>query len=310
MLHKVNYITLTRMGVELILGMEDVINYLNEVQAENKKLKEELLTSNTALQIVKDENEVNKKNMFKFMKQNKELTTEIAHKNKKFGEWCEENKKLKEQIEEQKVIIVNEVVIKEKLQQENKELKEEEEMKLDAVEAMKFLDKMWDEEEKEWVDEEPEQYKESQIDYYVDAGRKVVLKDGRTLETNDYYLSESDEEEELSKYEKEDSDWARSYGFSVKDGEYRAVMAGGGDHWEDYVIKRDGCFIHNGCGYSAVAQFISCPEANYVKVVHIGETYELEEGETDMYEMITECYQEEIMEYCDDEEPIEEPDSP
>jgi len=310
LLHKVNYITLTRMGVELILGMEDVINYLNEVQAENKKLKEELLTSNTALQIVKDENEVNKKNMFKFMKQNKELTTEIAHKNKKFGEWCEENKKLKEQIEEQKVIIVNEVVIKEKLQQENKELKEEEEMKLDAVEAMKFLDKMWDEEEKEWVDEEPEQYKESQIDYYVDAGRKVVLKDGRTLETNDYYLSESDEEEELSKYEKEDSDWARSYGFSVKDGEYRAVMAGGGDHWEDYVIKRDGCFIHNGCGYSAVAQFISCPEANYVKVVHIGETYELEEGETDMYEMITECYQEEIMEYCDDEEPIEEPDSP
>jgi len=298
------------MGVELILGMEDVINYLNEVQAENKKLKEELLTSNTALQIVKDENEVNKKNMFKFMKQNKELTTEIAHKNKKFGEWCEENKKLLEQIEEQKVIIVNEVVIKEKLQQENKELKEEEEMKLDAVEAMKFLDKMWDEEEKEWVDEEPEQYKESQIDYYIDAGRKVVLKDGRTLETNDYYLSESDEEEELSKYEKEDSDWARSYGFSVKDGEYRAVMAGGGDHWEDYVIKRDGCFIHNGCGYSAVAQFISCPEANYVKVVHIGETYELEEGETDMYEMITECYQEEIMEYCDDEEPIEEPDSP
>jgi len=298
------------MGVELILGMEDVINYLNEVQAENKKLKEELLTSNTALQIVKDENEVNKKNMFKFMKQNKELTTEIAHKNKKFGEWCEENKKLLEQIEEQKVIIVNEVVIKEKLQQENKELKEEEEMKLDAVEAMKFLDKKWDEEEKEWVDEEPEQYKESQIDYYVDAGRKVVLKDGRTLETNDYYLSESDEEEELSKYEKEDSDWARSYGFSVKDGEYRAVMAGGGDHWEDYVIKRDGCFIHNGCGYSAVAQFISCPEANYVKVVHIGETYELEEGETDMYEMITECYQEEIMEYCDDEEPIEEPDSP
>lgn len=298
------------MGVELILGMEDVINYLNEVQAENKKLKEELLTSNTALQIVKDENEVNKKNMFKFMKQNKELTTEIAHKNKKFGEWCEENKELLEQIEEQKVIIVNEVVIKEKLQQENKELKEEEEMKLDAVEAMKFLDKKWDEEEKEWVDEEPEQYKESQIDYYVDAGRKVVLKDGRTLETNDYYLSESDEEEELSKYEKEDSDWARSYGFSVKDGEYRAVMAGGGDHWEDYVIKRDGCFIHNGCGYSAVAQFISCPEANYVKVVHIGETYELEEGETDMYEMITECYQEEIMEYCDDEEPIEEPDSP
>ena len=114
--------------------------------------------------------------------------------------------------------------------------------------------------------------------------------------------SDSDEEEELSKYEEEGSDWAKGYGFSVKDGEYREVMAAGGDHFEDYVIKKDGCFIHNGCGYSAVAQFISCPKCLYVKVVHIGETYELEEGETDMYLMITECYQKEIMEYCDDEE--------
>jgi pyruvate/2-oxoacid:ferredoxin oxidoreductase beta subunit len=81
-------------------------------------------------------------------------------------------------------------------------------------------------------------------------------------------------------------------------------MAGGGDHWEDYVITRDRNFIHNGCGESLVSTFISCPEGNYIKVVHIGEDYELEEGETDMYEMVQECFIEEIMEYCEEEDHI------
>jgi len=139
--------------------------------------------------------------------------------------------------------------------------------------------------------------------------KKIADLEAEVKELKEEFIdeSDSDEEEELSKYEEEGSDWARGYGFSVKDGEYREVMAAGGDHFEDYVIKKDGCFIHNGCGYSAVAQFISCPKCLYIKVVHIGETYELEEGETDMYLMITECYQKEIMEYCDDEE---QPDSP
>jgi hypothetical protein len=40
---------------------------------ENEKLKEELSATNTALEMLKDENEVNKKNMLKFMEENKKL---------------------------------------------------------------------------------------------------------------------------------------------------------------------------------------------------------------------------------------------
>ena len=108
-----------------------------------------------------------------------------------------------------------------------------------------------------------------------------------------------EEEEEETKYDGDD--WAQCYGFTTKDGEYRMNIAGGGSHWEDYVITRDRNFIHNKCGESIVSTFISCPESTYVKVVHIGEDYKLEEGETDMYEMVQECFQEEIMEYQEEE---------
>ena len=111
--------------------------------------------------------------------------------------------------------------------------------------------------------------------------------------------SESEEEEE-TKYDADD--WARCYGFTTKDGEYRMNMAGGGSHWEDYVITRDRNFIHNKDGEKKVKTFISCPESNYVRIVSIGEDYKLEEGETDMYEMVQECFQEEIMEYQEEEE--------
>lgn len=50
-------------GTELISGMGELVNHIRELEEENKKLKEE-----------------------------------IAHKNKLFGEWCEENRKLKDTI--------------------------------------------------------------------------------------------------------------------------------------------------------------------------------------------------------------------
>ena len=116
--------------------------------------------------------------------------------------------------------------------------------------------------------------------------------------------SESEEEEEKTKYDGDD--WAYGYGFTTTNGEYRINMAGGGDHWEDYVINKDGCFIHNGCGESQVRTFISSPEGSYVKAVFLADPeYELEEGETDMYEMVQECFIEEIMEYCEEEEKCE-----
>jgi len=83
------------------------------------KLQGELLASNTALQIVKDENEVNKKNMFKFMKQNKELTEAYTKLLKRRNWDASERKKLREQIK--------------KLEEEIKNLKEEIDDALDAI---------------------------------------------------------------------------------------------------------------------------------------------------------------------------------
>ena len=294
MLIKVNYITLTRMGVELILGMEDVINYLNEVQAENKKLKEENKKLKEDLEKAWDQrgDKWRKARIKNLEAENKKLQEEIAHKNKKFGEWCEENKKLQGEVKK-----LREDLLKLAFNEESDSDEEEEKCAWEInVVGLGFCQY------------ENEEERDKHVVYCKNDCWKV--KGDKTAKDEEGNYCETDEEEELSKYEKEDSDWVRGYGFTTVNGEYRVVMAGGGDHWEDYVLTRDRNFIHNRMGESIVSTFISCPEGNYIKVVHIGEKYELEEGETDMYEMITECFQKEIMEYCDDEEPIEEPDSP
>ena len=107
------------------------------------------------------------------------------------------------------------------------------------------------------------------------------------------------------KYEASD-DWLYGYGFTTKDGEYRISMCGGCAEWFDYVIKKDGCFIHNKDGMKKVRTFISCPEGNYLKVVELGDPdYKLDEGETDMFEMVKECFKEKIMEYEADFDPYQ-----
>ena len=118
----------------------------------------------------------------------------------------------------------------------------------------------------------------------------------------------TDENEELKKeikklkqYKYDRRDWSYGYGFTVKDGEYRICMAGGGDHWFDYVMTKNGCFIDNENETKKVKTFVSCPEGNYIKVVSVGEDYSPDDGETDMYEIVQECYEEEIMDYEDDQ---------
>jgi len=68
----------------------------HDTKEENKKLKEERdffqLEFHKTLQHQADDTE-------HYEKENKKLKEEIAHKNKLFGEWCEENKKLKEENE-------------------------------------------------------------------------------------------------------------------------------------------------------------------------------------------------------------------
>ena len=114
-------------------------------------------------------------------------------------------------------------------------------------------------------------------------------------------INQATNEYKETKYDGDD--WAYGYGFTVKDGEYRISMAGGGDHWFDYVMTKNGCFIHNKNGKKKVKTFISCPEGNYIKCVSVGEDYFLDDGETetDMYEMVKDCYEEEIMKYVEEE---------
>ena len=149
----------------------------------------------------------------------------------------------------------------EKLEEENKKLKEDYEKNKQASAHLEEDGKVWDNAEEEWVDEEDYKY------------------------NND--------------------DWSPGYGFTVKDGEYRITMAGGGSHWFDYVMTKNGCFIENKDEKKKVFTFVSCPEGNYIKVwdtPHMDGGLSLDEGETDMYEMVKECFQEEIMEYEEEEE--------
>ena len=70
-------------GTELIMGMEEVVQHIRELEAERDNFKRKW---------------ENVKNV-SAGKQRKidELKQEIAHKNKKFGEWCEENRELKQE---------------------------------------------------------------------------------------------------------------------------------------------------------------------------------------------------------------------
>tara|TARA_R110000823_G_scaffold53453_13_gene131682 strand:- start:23 stop:601 length:579 start_codon:yes stop_codon:yes gene_type:complete len=108
----------------------------------------------------------------------------------------------------------------------------------------------------------------------------------------------------------QDDDWDSGYGFSIKDGKYTIVMAGGGSHWWNYVINKEGVFIQNTGGLSSiVGNLIGSPCGDYLVVKP--KDYVCKCGENDFYEMIQECYEDEIMNYFDefDEEDYEEEES-
>ena len=100
-------------------------------------------------------------------------------------------------------------------------------------------------------------------------------------------------------YEESD-DWNHAYGYNIEEGEYVIIMAGGGSHWWEYVINKSGVFIRSKDGHHAIkGKLVSCPEGNYL--CEKEKEYVLKEGEKDMYDMITECYEEEIMDYVEEE---------
>ena len=99
--------------------------------------------------------------------------------------------------------------------------------------------------------------------------------------------------------------WADGAGFAITEGKYRIYMCGGCAKWWNYVIDKTGVYIENTNGITKIDEkLISCPEGNYLS--EQPEDYKFREGETDMFDMIQECFIKEIMEYEKVEEESEE----
>ena len=116
---------------------------------------------------------------------------------------------------------------------------------------------------------------------------------------------EEDTNEELN-YWQEDDDWKECYGGSansgIKNGRYELVMAGGGSHWWNYVITKEGVFIEDTHGIKKIDKMlVSSPDGNYL--IEKDLDYELKDEETNIYECIMECYEDEmnVVEYSDDD---------
>ena len=121
----------------------------------------------------------------------------------------------------------------------------------------------------------------------------------------DECINKEDTDEELNYWE-EDDDWKYCYGGSansgIKNGRYELVMAGGGSHWWNYVITKEGVFIEDTHGISKINKMlVSSPDGNYL--IEKDLDYELKDEETNMYECIMECYEDEmnVVVYTDDE---------
>jgi hypothetical protein len=274
-------------GTELIMGMEEVVQHIRELEKREENLKEAL-----AQKFYKHYDEMDYDKLSLARTIGPDLGRMVDH-------LMEENKRLQEEqlTAENAIQYVYEntdeydewvygSTIYQELVEKNKNL--EEELK-QYKEAESFL----------MIQHNPEAFAEKIKELKLENNTlKEEIKELKRI----YGWGQSDEEEEKCKYDGDD--WSWGYGFTTKNGEYRINMCGGCENWFDYVIDKNGCFIHNKDGKEKVENFISCPEGNYVKVVRLGEKYEADEGETYMREMVKECFIEEIMEYEKEEDCI------
>ena len=84
---------------------------------------------------------------------------------------------------------------------------------------------------------------------------KTNIEKTNKQDTDEEDTDEEDTDEELNYWE-EDDDWKYCYGGSansgIKNGRYELVMAGGGSHWWNYVITKEGVFIEDTHGISKI----------------------------------------------------------
>jgi chromosome segregation ATPase len=136
-------------------------------------------------------------------------------------------------------------------------------------------------------------------DNEIEELRDTIKKASKTIEGNKEQLDVDGLRKLLKEaegdfdYEEED-DWDYAYGSGWEineDGypEWTIVMAGGGDHWWNYVLRPNGLYKHNKNGYHKLkGQLISCPEGRYAYHKDFMDPTDngSREGENDMAEMI------------------------
>ena len=210
-----------------------------------------------------------------------ELKKEITHKNDKFGEWMEENKKLKKENEE----------LEEEIDEIYKGLRKAEGIKEFMTDREGIAEAVYDYvqgfHEKENKIEELEKTIEDNNATIHTWKMSCKLKDNENEELRDTIKKLSKHaihpswlnEEELKKLLKEaegdfdyseDDDWDCAYGsgWEINDDgypEWTIVMAGGGDHWWNYVLRPNGIYKCDKNGYDKLeGRLISCPEGTYV----------------------------------------------
>ena len=324
-------------ATELIMGMGEVINYLKELEAERDNYKrkwENVKNVSAGKQRKIDElkQELHKVNDIAAERgsHNEALEEEWVRLQSQNNQLQEEKSAMKEELAQKfykhyddmgynKLNIARTIgpnlgrmiehLIKEnkKLQEKTEELQEEREEVWDELEKTKEEYAELKEKNKEFQGSDKHLNKciDSIRDQYLELKEENKKLKEEIKELKEEFIDEESSEEEKTKYDGDD--WAYGYGFTIKDGEYRICISGGGEHWTDYVMNKNGCFIHNKDGMKKVFTFVSCPEGNYIKVwdtPHMEGGLTLEEGETDMYEMVKECYEEEIMQYEKEEDHI------
>ena len=105
--------------------------------------------------------------------------------------------------------------------------------------------------------------------------------------------TEMDVEEYRDLYYEHNDDWVWCYGSmrvtdedDEDDQEYVFNIAGGGDHWENWIVTKDKCYIENKKGREEVHTFGVCPRGCRMMIWEKDDVDDAREGEMDIRETL------------------------
>jgi len=277
----------TNASVELIPGMDKLLEYMKnqdkkikELQEENKKQKQEHIKSlENLLREVKELKELQEQN--KKLKEDitnhpdfEEIATDWYERHNwmvdkdEFTELKEENKKLEEEI---------------------KKLKKAQEVPDGVIQAFRGLTSNWWEDEKQYYEENfdiKEKYDEEPDEIPTKYLNNCNYTDLRILDDwllkGKYEKYEMESDEETDKYDGDDWRWVYGKMIVKNDDGFDDVvlcMAGGGDHWENWIMRPSMNYIENkdGLHFQRGKVLIQSSCGNYVSFQD--KDYECDEDE-------------------------------